>query len=399
MEYKPSDEILEKYAKLLVNFGLNNAKGVNKGDIVLVQISECARPILNFVNREIIKAGANPIIDLRADGIARDMFEFGNEEQIGFFPEKFMKGKIDEADHLLQIIGDHDLDELKGIEPKKILLKQKAYSPYMKWRNDKEHAGNFSWTLVGYGTPAMAKEANLSLEEYWDEIIKACYLDKEDPVSEWKKIDAEIKRVSNELTDLKIQKVHVESEDIDLWVQLGSNRKWLCGVGINIPSYEIFISPDWRGTNGKIRFTEPLYSYGNKITDIELEFKDGLIINSSASEGEDILKEMIATKGANKIGEFSLTDSRISRITKFMADTLYDENVGGEFGNTHIAIGSSYKDSFIGDLDKTDEEWDELGFNCSVVHTDIVSTANRKVTAYLPDGSTKVIYDKGEFKV
>lgn len=229
MEYKPSDEILEKYAKLLVNFGLNNGKGINKGDTVLVQINECARPILNFVNREIIKAGANPIIDLKADGITRDLYEFGDEEQISFYPDKFTKGKIDEIDHLLIVLGEHDLNELKGIDSKKIMMKQKSYAPYWKLRDAKEHAGKFSWSLGCYGTEAMAKEANMSLEEYWDEIIKACYLDKEDPVTEWKNIDTEIKRVSNELTNLKIQKVHVESENIDLWVKLGSDRKWLSG--------------------------------------------------------------------------------------------------------------------------------------------------------------------------
>jgi aminopeptidase len=59
-----------------------------------------------------------------------------------------------------------------------------------------------------------------------------------------------------------------------------------------------------------------------------------------------MLLEMISAENANKIGEFSLTDKRLSRITRFMADTLYDENVGGEYGNTHIAVGNAYKDSY-----------------------------------------------------
>jgi len=130
-----------------------------------------------------------------------------------------------------------------------------------------------------------------------------------------------------------------------------------------------------------------------------LQFENGVVVASSATENEDALKEMIAQENANKVGEFSLTDKRHSRITKFMATTLFDENMGGEFGNTHIALGNAYKDTFTGDMSTvTKEQWAEMGYNsCPKVHTDIVSTKNRTVTATLCDGSAKVIYKDGEF--
>ena len=107
---------------------------------------------------------------------------------------------------------------------------------------------------------------------------------------------------------------------------------------------------------------------------------------------------MIASPNANKVGEFSLTDKRFSKITKFMAETLYDENVGGPFGNTHIALGDSYHDCYKGDRSKLDKkDWDKLGFNDSSVHTDIISTTDRVVTAYLRNGKEKVLYRNGEF--
>ena len=121
---------------------------------------------------------------------------------------------------------------------------------------------------------------------------------------------------------------------------------------------------------------------------------------SSASEGEAILKEMIAVENADRVGEFSLTDRRFSRITKFMGETLYDENVGGENGNTHIAVGAAYRDSYTGDQTSvSEEEWEAMGYNNSVVHTDIVATSNRVVTATLKDGNSQVIYRDGEFQV
>ncbi len=120
-------------------------------------------------------------------------------------------------------------------------------------------------------------------------------------------------------------------------MSVGEQRRWLGGRGRNIPSFELFTSPDWRGTEGWIYCNQPLYRYGNLVKGIRLAFVDGLVSEASAEQNEQVLKEMIATEGADRIGEFSLTDRRFSRITRFMAQTLYDENVGGAHGNTHIA--------------------------------------------------------------
>jgi aminopeptidase len=108
---------------------------------------------------------------------------------------------------------------------------------------------------------------------------------------------------------------------------------------------------------------------------------------------------MIAQENADKVGEFSLTDRRHSRITRFMANTLYDENMGGVYGNTHIALGNAYKDTFPGEYGKvTEAQWAEMGYNsCPKVHTDIISTSDRTVTARLRNGSEQIIYQEGQF--
>jgi aminopeptidase len=179
---------------------------------------------------------------------------------------------------------------------------------------------------------------------------------------------------------------------------LGEKRKWLGGSGRNIPSFEIFTSPDWRGTNGWINFNQPLYRYGNLITNIYLEFKNGLVAKSSADKNYDVLKKMLEVENADKIGEFSLTDKRMSKINHFMAETLYDENISGPFGNTHLALGSAYADTFTGNPGSlTKSLKTKLGFNDSAVHTDIISTSDRTVTAVLTDGTKKIIYQNGQF--
>jgi aminopeptidase len=244
----------------------------------------------------------------------------------------------------------------------------------------------------------MASEANLSLRQCWQQIIKACFLDQPDPIKEWQKAQKLINQTKNKLNILKIKKLHLVAHNTDLWIGLDQNRKWLGGDGRNIPSFEIFISPDWRQTSGHIFFDQPLYRDGNLIKNIFLEFSNGQITKSQAEVGQNVLKEMIAVDNADKIGEFSLTDNRLSTINKYMAETLYDENFGGKYGNTHLALGMAYKESFPGDLTNTDEsQWDKMGYNDSVIHTDIISTANRTVTAFLENDQEIIIYQNGRF--
>ncbi len=399
--YQPTQEVLDKYADVLVNFALNSGEGIKKGEVVFLQVSEIAKPMLISLRRATLKAGAHPIIHYMPDDIQKEHYELANEDQLNFFPEKYLKGKIDEAHHFITMISETDKHELKDIDPKKIMIRSKSHKPYKDWRDEKEGKGEFTWTLGLYGTEAMAKEANLSLEEYWEQIIQACYLDHETPVEKWKEITSEIERVKNKLNEMEIEKVRVKSKDTDLIVGLGENRKWMGGSGRNIPSFEVFISPNWRLTEGHIRFNQPLYRYGNLIKNVYLEFKDGEVVKAEADQGEEVLKEMIATdEGSNKIGEFSLTDSRLSRIQKFMAETLFDENMGGEQGNTHIALGAAYKDSYPGDISKVSkEEWEKMNYNDSAIHTDIISTEEREVIAHLKNGTEIIIYKNGKFLI
>lgn len=398
--YTPSEEILEKYAKVLVNFALNSCNGIKKGEVVRLIVPEIAKPMLIHLRREVMKSGGHVITSFTPDEYDREFYELASEEQIKFFPDKYLKGLIEQIDHTIGIIAEKNLKELEGIDSTKIMQFRESRKPFMEWKDEKENKGKYTWTLALYGTEAQAKEAGLTIEEYWNQIINACFLNEKDPIKKWKEVVSENERIKNKLNSLPIKTLHIKGNNIDLKIGIDKNRKWMGGSGRNIPSFEIFISPDWRKTEGKIKFNQPLYMYGNLVKDIELEFKEGKVINSEASQNIELLREMISTKNADKIGEFSLTDSRMSRITKFMAETLYDENVGGEYGNTHIALGNAYKDSYPGDpsIIKTNE-WEEMGYNSSSVHTDIVSTEDRIVSAKLESGEEKIIYKNGMFTI
>jgi aminopeptidase len=398
--YTPDHDILRKYADLLIKFALNGGEGVKPRQVVQLNVPDTARPLYSEMLRAVLESGAFPKSNYIPSSTDRVFFDHASDDQLVFFPEAYKRAEADLVDHSVSIISDADPSELKGVDPARLFKAMDARRKYRDWLFEKERQGRFTWTLALYGTPAMAKEAGLSEEEYWDQIIKACYLDAKDPIAEWRKIQKEQDRVKAALDKLEIEWVHIESRDIDLHVQLGKNRRWLGGSCRNIPSFELFISPDWRGTEGKIYFNQPLYRYGNILRDITLEFKKGLVTRAEAKEGQSVLDGMLKRHNADKIGEYSLTDKRYSRITKFMANTLFDENMGGDFGNTHLALGRAYKDSFPGDMSKpTEQEWDAWGYNDSPEHTDIISTEDRTVTATLPGGAKKVIFKDGMFAV
>jgi len=400
VSFYPSPEILNKYAQVLVNFALNSGKGLRNAEVVRLVASEAAKPLYVAVRNQILKSGGHVISFYLPDDVARDIYELSSDHQLRFFPKKYFKGLVDSVDHSIGIISDTNLHELEGVDPAKIMLRNKSSKPFKDWLDIKENSGKFTWTLALYGTPAMAKEAGLSQAQYWDQIIKACFLDFSDPVAKWQEVFTKNLQYQNFLNAMSVDKFHIQGADVDLWITPGKNRKWIGGSGRNIPSFEVFTSPDWRGTNGHIKFNQPLYRYGNIITNIELEFKNGRVVNSSATKNYDVLKKMLEVENADKIGEFSLTDKRLSRIDHFMAETLFDENISGPFGNTHIALGSAYADTYTGDPKTlTKSKKISLGFNDSAIHTDIISTSDRIVTAHLTDGSNKVVYKSGQFSV
>jgi aminopeptidase len=169
------------------------------------------------------------------------------------------------------------------------MARSRAFKPYQEWRNEKENQGKLTWTLALYGTEAMAREAQLTIEEYWQQIISACYLDEHDPIQKWTHVFQEVERVRAKLNNLEIEKVRVIAPDTDLTVGLGANRQWLGGSGRNIPSFEVFISPDARLTEGHIRFNQPPY-----IAKTECNNDDKVVIVSTDKDFMQLINEKLS---------------------------------------------------------------------------------------------------------
>ena len=398
--FQPDYDLLKRYADVLVKFALWNGKWTNKDEVIFVQIPECAKPFYLPLQKAILESWAHWIFEYLPDDVTRHFYENANEEQIKFYPSHYLEGKLKQMTHVITIIAENDKYELKWIDGKKIADRISSRKKYRDLRIKKENEGKLSWTIAMYGTQAMAEDVGLSQEEFRNQIKKACFLDNTDPIQQWENVSRNIKKIKDWLNNLAIQWIKIQGEDVDLKIKIWLDRKRCWWWWQNIPSFEIYTSPDWRGTQWWIRFNQPLYIYGNIIKWISLKFEKWKISYFDAQENNELLKEIINIPNADKIWEFSLTDNRLSHIDKFMWDTLYDENFWWEFGNTHIAIWNAFAEAYKwekNNLKKSDLK--RLGFNECVEHKDIISTSNRTVIAYLENWTELVIYKNWQFQI
>lgn len=393
---------LEKYARTLW-WGLKTArtKPYRPGDVVLLRFDPEAVPLAEAVYALLVDEGMVPVPRQNPTSpMELSFFGRGSEAQIkAVIPgdREFTQG----LGGLISLIAPSSLTHLAGVDPAKIGLAAVARKYLREIMEQREQTGDFGWTLCAYPTAEQARCAGLSLEDYAAQIKRACFLDQDDPVSRWREVHAEVTRVKQALGALAIDRLRIQSEHCDLVVTPGEDRRWLGVSGHNIPSFEIFLSPDWRGTQGVYYADQPSYRSGNRVAGVRLEFKAGVVARATAEEGQDFVQKQLAMdEGASRLGEFSLTDRRHSRISAFMASTLFDENFGGEHGNCHVAVGASYSDTYAGDQAGLDEAKKRaLGFNDSALHWDLVNTEEKTVTAVLKGGGSTVIYSGGEFQV
>lgn len=245
--YLPSQKILDKYSDVLVKFALNSGKGVKPGEVVFLQVPESAKPLLISLQRSVLKSGAHPIIQYLPDEMSREFYELASPDQLKFFPATFMKGRVKQADHFLMVLAETNFHELEGIDPQLIMERNLVFKPYKDWRDNKENKGKLTWTIGLFPTPAMAAEAKITLRQAWQQVIKACFLNYSDPVKKWQSVQKKSESIRKKLNKLEIETVNIKAKDTDLNITIGQNRQWLGGGGRNIPSFEIFTSPDWRG--------------------------------------------------------------------------------------------------------------------------------------------------------
>ena len=393
---------LEKYAEILL-WGLKTARKGHKiarYDTVMVRYDADALPLAEALYKKLLEHRLHVL--LRANpspGMEKAFFAEADHRQLEFRgpgEEEMFSG----LNGYIVLRAPRSLTHLKESDPGKIAAAAKARKFMREIMDKRDERGLFSWTLCSYPTEELARQAKMSLSAYSAQVEKACFLDEKDPVKKWESIYKNCAEIKKWLYSLKIRTLRLQSKSMDLEVLLGERRRFLGLSGHNIPSFEVFTSPDWRGTKGVYYSDFPSFMSGNYVQGVRLEFRQGRAVKIGARQGDAFVKKMLGMdKGAAQLGEFSLTDRRFSRIDRFMADTLYDENTGGKNGNCHVAVGSSYLDSFDGDSSRlTKEAKENLGFNNSSLHWDLVNVEDKRVTAELCGGKTVCIYENGQFQ-
>jgi aminopeptidase len=391
---------LENYADILW-WGLSTARRqrFRKNDVVQIRFHAGAVRLMEILYRKLLEKGLNPVPRLSpTPDMESSFYRLSGNRQLVFVPpgEEWFAENLSGS---IFLNAPESLTHLRDADPRKIGRATVAHKTFRTVLERREAQGAYSWTLCMLPTAELARHAGLSLQAYARQVVKACFLDAAAPVSAWKSIHRRAGEIKRWLDAMPVARFRVESDGTDLELALGAKRRWAGISGRNIPSFELFVSPDRRGTRGVFYADQPSFRNGNIVRQVRLEFRNGRLAKADATEGADFLKKQLALDpGASRVGEFSLTDRRFSRIDRFMANTLFDENYGGTQGNCHIALGSSYSNTYAGDPRRlTATLKDKLGFNDSALHWDFVNTEKKRVTAILADGSRVVVYENGEF--
>ncbi|MHA2185170.1 MAG: aminopeptidase, partial [Promethearchaeota archaeon] len=339
----------EKYAQLVVNYSLN----IKKGERVIIDSPAMAEELIRAIYVEVLKAGAHPYLDIGIEGIDELLYKYGSEEQLSYFDdvETYI---YKEFDCFILIRAEYNTKRLSLIDPKKLAKRRgsEKRKEGMKIVWDRETKGEFRVCgFIPFPCNSLAQDANMDLSSYIDFVSKAIFLDKEDPIQEWKNMEKRLQKYVDYIN--RFEKFQVLGEDTDLEFSM-KGRKWLGSYGhYNLPDGEIYTSPVEDSVNGRIRFTYPGIYLGNEIEDIYLEFKDGIVTGVSAHKGEELLNEILKFENANIMGEFAIGTNY--GITQFTKNMMFDEKIGGTI---HCGLGRGFKKT--GSKNESAIHWDLL---------------------------------------
>ncbi|MCJ7683992.1 MAG: aminopeptidase, partial [Desulfobacteraceae bacterium] len=293
---------LDKYADVLL-WGLKAARSgkFKRGDVVLVQFDLPAVQLAEIVQAKLLDMGMNPVVRSGLTPVMEhNFYKKANNKQL-VFRGSWQDDLYKNISGRIYLHAPASLTHLADIDPKRIGKVAVAMKPLRDIMRNKEEQGALGWTLCMMPTEELAKKAKLSLRQYTNQIIKACYLDKPDPVGAWKRVFKDAVAIKKWMNSMDVKYYHVESEGIDLKIRPGDRRRWVGISGHNIPSFELFISPDWRGTEGTYLADQPSFRSGNLVKGVKLTFKRGSATEATARKGESFTKkQLLMDKGARR---------------------------------------------------------------------------------------------------
>jgi aminopeptidase len=371
-----TDERLRRYAELAVRVGANLQPGQDLAVEAYVEHAPFARAIA----RAGYEAGARHVEVFYADQqVTLARLQSAPEDSLGWVPDWQLARLRSLAEREGARVAIRSLPFprlLEGIDRERLA---KSQNTRLNELSSRQHTtGQVAWALVGYPTEGWAEVVlgEPDVERLWDAVAHCVRLDEDDPVEAWRLHVERLRARAALLNERRFDAIRFRGPGTDLTVGLLPDSHWDSGGGTtvfgqwhvaNIPTEEVFTTPDPARTQGVVRSTRPLTIGGGLVTGLEMRFESGVIVEMTAESGAELVEAQLAKdEGARRLGEVALVDgtSRVGDTGLVFFDTLYDENA-----TCHIAYGRGFTDGIEGGEGKP---LGQIGANDSAIHTDFM---------------------------
>ena len=405
---------IKKYSELLIKCGVSLQKG--QPLVIVAQVN--VAPFIEELVKTAYKCGAKRVEILWEDEIVEKLgYRYRKIKDLSIVPDWQIAEReyyIDEKIAYLVILSD-DPDAFKGVSVEKSSALRRARGKAFEKFRSYTSSNKIRWCIAGFPSEKWAKKMfptlskSKAVEMQWKCIANSVRLFDDNPIEAWKKHNENLTARCEKLNSEKIKYFYYKSSSgTDFKIGMPENYRFLGGAeegtldgvpfNANMPSEEVFASPDKYTAEGILVSAMPLCRNGQIIKDFYLKFKDGKIIDYGAKEGEENLKSIIETdEGSHYLGEIALIgyNSPIREMGVLFYETLYDENA-----SCHFAIGDCYPSCVLGGEDMTKEELEKNGLNSSMEHVDfMVGTKDLSITAETVDGKIITVFKDGDWVI
>ena len=408
-----NQDTLKKYAHTLLKYGVN----LQQDQTLVISVDVENKDFAVIVTEEAYELGAKEVVlNWRCSPIARQRLLHANESVLekpaNWIPE-FYKQYIDEKAAFLSLISANP-KALEGIPTDRISLQSRNLNKVLSFYHTAIMNSSVTWCVASVPTVLWADLLGYEgtneekINQLWETLLKLCRIEGVEPKDTYRHHMAKLRHRCEALNKLDLKALRYTCENgTDLLLELPEGHIWLGGeesskdgtiFNANIPTEEVFSAPQYNGVNGIVYSTKPLIYHGNTISDFSFTFKEGKIVEYTAKEGYEVLKELVETdEGSHYLGEVALVDhfSPISQSNQIFFETLFDENA-----SCHLAIGASYPTCLKDSDGLSEEELKERGLNHSLTHVDFMIGHERmNIKGYTRDGQEVDIIIDGRLQV